>query len=50
MLIENVSTVSSGRTKLVVGSLYETEQGKVLRYGGDGKFETRPTLDDIFKK
>jgi hypothetical protein len=49
-LIEKVPAISEGRTKLVVGSFYETEQGKVLRYSGNGKFELMPSLDEIFKK
>jgi hypothetical protein len=49
-LIENIPTITNGNLKLTVGSSYETENGKVLNYVGNEKFELRPTLDDIFKK
>jgi hypothetical protein len=48
-LIEKPPTIANGRTKLVVGSFYETESGSVLGYLGDGKFQPRPPLSEILK-
>ena len=50
VIIEKAPTISDGRTKLVVGSLYETEGVEVLRYVGNGKFEPRRLLSDFEKK
>ena len=48
-IIEKAPTNSDGRTKLVIGSFYETERGDVVRYLGEGKFEPRRPLSEIFK-
>jgi hypothetical protein len=48
-MIEKIPIISDGRVKLVVGSFYETERGDVLRYVGDGRFEPRRPLPEIFK-
>ena len=43
-----VTIVEIEKTKLILNALYETEDGKVLRYVGSGKLEPRPSLDEIF--
>ena len=43
-----VTIVEIEKTKLKLNSLYEAEDGKVLKYVGNGKLEPRPSLDAIF--
>ena len=43
-----VTIVEIEKMKLKLNSLYEAEDGKVLRYVGNGKLESRPSLDEIF--
>ena len=49
IVIGKTPTISDGRTKLEMGSFYETERGDVLRYVGTGEFEPRPPLSKFFK-
>jgi hypothetical protein len=42
-----VTIVEIEKPKLKVNSLYEAEDGKVLKYVGNGRLEPRPPLDAI---
>lgn len=38
------------QTPLIMGVLFKTEDGEIIRYIGQGKFEARKPLSDIFQK
>ena len=44
-----VTPVDIGKTKLIVNTFYEAEDGQVFKYVGQGKFELRPPLSTFFK-
>jgi hypothetical protein len=48
--ISSKVTEMTKTSNLIIGSFYMTEDSVVLRYLGNGKFEPRKSLDEIFKK